>query len=174
MVSVTERAPVPAPFAAIDLSRWVLTLTDEDYRQCAPGEHRACGASVASDGSRTLICVEVVGGQLMVQRYRPVVMSATHCRLVSISDVFNAPNWITVEVIWDISVVSASDGNAVFTNSIVSKATPTFLATLDRVGVSFSDAARTRAAAAADHNRRETPLFAAQIARLAGDRRPQA
>jgi hypothetical protein len=48
------------------------------------------------------------------------------------------------------------------------------MAFLERDGVAYADAAQARQAAGGDHNRRETPLFAASVARRARSRAREA
>ena len=59
------QATIGAPFAAIDLTEWVFTLTDSEYQACSTN-HFAAAASVTADGKRMSINVENVGN-LMVQ-----------------------------------------------------------------------------------------------------------
>ena len=54
-----------------------------------------------------------------------------------------------------------------YTNSVTATPTEEFLDFIKQHGISFEQAAAARQAAGADHNRRETPLFAESIARKA-------
>ena len=38
-MNFTHHAVVPAPLPSLDLSAWIFTLTDAEYRACASGHH---------------------------------------------------------------------------------------------------------------------------------------
>jgi hypothetical protein len=69
-ISRSARETLNAPSDEIDLEAWLFGLSDADYQACARGHH---GAGVfADEQGRGMINVESVGGNLIVQHYRPV------------------------------------------------------------------------------------------------------
>jgi hypothetical protein len=106
-------------------------------------------------------------GALMVQHYVAEVYEPRHCRMVSLSDVQTPAGWTKIQVIWDLSVTALGSASCRFTNQVLSYPTPAFLETLKVAGISFEDAVADRQAAGADHNRRETALYAQSIERKA-------
>ena len=69
-ISHTANVALDEPSAEIDIEDWLFGLSDGDYQACAGG-HR--GAGVFSDEQgRGMINVESIGGNLIVQHYRPV------------------------------------------------------------------------------------------------------
>jgi hypothetical protein len=87
--------------------------------------------------------------------------------MVSLSDVLMPNGWTTVQVIWDLRAERLDDASCRYTNSVTGHPTTEFIEFLDKTGATFEDAAKALQAAASDHNRRETPLFAASIGRHA-------
>ena len=64
------RATLEVPAAEVDLESWLFGLSDEEYQACARGHH---GAGVFDDErGRGMVNVESIGGNLIVQHYRPV------------------------------------------------------------------------------------------------------
>ena len=64
------RATLGVPADDVDLESWLFGLTDEQYQACARGHH---GAGVFNDErGRGMVNVESIGGNLIVQHYRPV------------------------------------------------------------------------------------------------------
>ncbi|WP_242456306.1 hypothetical protein [Mycolicibacterium sp. P1-18] len=113
------------------------------------------------------INVEVVGGILVVQHYVAEVHDARHCHMVSLSDLQTPAGWTTAQVIWDLSVTAIDANTCQYTNQVVVNPTRAFLDALEVVGQSVEQTAADLQAAVSDHNRRETPLYAASIERKA-------
>ena len=68
-ISHTAHVTLDEPSDEIDIEAWLFALSDGDYQACARG-HR--GAGVFSDEQgRGMINVESIGGNLIVQHYRP-------------------------------------------------------------------------------------------------------
>ena len=64
------RATLGVPAADVDLESWLFGLSDAEYQACARGHH---GAGVFNDDQgRGMVNVESIGGNLIVQHYRPV------------------------------------------------------------------------------------------------------
>ncbi|AMV44771.1 hypothetical protein [Paraburkholderia caribensis] len=158
---------VDVPFDAIDIASWLFALPDAEYQRCAPPDHIAAGATWTDDGRRMSINVEQIGTGFVVQHYVGEITEKNYCRMVSLSDVFTPHGRTKVQVIWELSAKQLADGKTEYTNSVISHPTDDFLAFIEKMGVSFEQAARDRQSASGDHNRRETPLFAESIARAA-------
>ncbi len=66
----TAPATLDVPSADIDLESWLFGLSDQDYQACARGHH---GAGVFNDEQgRGMVNVETIGGNMIVQHYRPI------------------------------------------------------------------------------------------------------
>ncbi|MFJ2645214.1 hypothetical protein ACIO1C_00505 [Streptomyces sp. NPDC087420] len=113
------------------------------------------------------INVEMIGTGLVIQHYVGEILERHHCHMVPTSDVFTPHGWTTVQVIWDLSVTDNGDGTLTYTNQVSSQPTSEFMAFSEEQSISFEEASADRQAASGDHNRRETPLFAASIERRA-------
>lgn len=113
------------------------------------------------------INVEMIGETLMIQQYVAETATPALCRMVSMSDAFTPNGRTRVQVIWTLSAKRIDDMSCAYTNSVVAHPTAEFIA---KHGVSFEDAAAARQRDGGNHNRRETPLFAASIERKALER----
>src|SRR5262245_15219095 len=69
-VSHTAHVTLNGPSDEIDLEAWLFGLSDADYQACAKG-HQGAGV-FADEQGRGMINVESIGGNLIVQHYRPV------------------------------------------------------------------------------------------------------
>jgi len=163
----TVTAAIDAPIEKIDIADWLLNLPDKEYQRCAPPDHKAAGYTTTDDGRPMSINVEMIGTGLVIQHYVAEVAEARHCHMVSLSDVLTLHGWTTVQVIWDLSVKPLDANSCEYTNQVTSHPTTEFIAFIEKNGTTFEDAAAARQAASGDHNRRETPLFAASIGRKA-------
>ncbi|POX58432.1 hypothetical protein C3492_38055 [Streptomyces sp. Ru62] len=163
----TEHAPLDAPWDAIDIADWLLNLPDKEYQRCAPPDHKAAGYTMTDDGRPMSINVEMIGTGLVIQHYVAEIAEKHHCHMVSTSDVLTPHGWTTVQVIWDLSVKDNGDGTLTYTNQVTSHPTQEFMDFIEKNGTTFEEAAAARQAASGDHCRRETPLYAASIARHA-------
>jgi hypothetical protein len=159
----------------VDIADWLAHLGNAEFQRCCPPDHIACGFTHADDGQPMSINVETVGPSLLVQQYVAEVFEARLCRMVSVSDVFplNGGRTQTV-VIWTLAVEPVSAGSCRYVNSVTVNATEAFLDFIEQHGQTFEQAAAGRQEASADHNRRETPGYAARIARAATDRQAAA
>jgi hypothetical protein len=69
-ISHTAYVTLNEPSDEIDLDVWIFGLSDGDYQACAKGHQ---GGGVFNDEhGRGMINVESIGGNLIVQHYRPV------------------------------------------------------------------------------------------------------
>jgi hypothetical protein len=167
LVQSEQTAVILAPIEQIDIADWLLNLPDAEYQRCAPPDHIAAGSTTTDDGQPMSINVEQVGGSLMVQHYVAEVHQPHHCRMVSISDVQMPLGWSKIQVIWDLSVKPLGPSSTQYTNLVLSYPTQSFLDDLNAAGIDFVDVAADRQSATADHNRRETKLYAESLQRKA-------
>ena len=120
------------------------------------------------------INVEMIGKTLMIQHYVAEVATPALCRMVSVSDAFTPNGRTRVQVIWTLSVKRINDQTCEYTNSVLAHPTAEFMDFIAQHNIRFEDAAAARQHDGGDHNRRETPLFAASIERMAlGHVRPE-
>src|SRR3984893_10463843 len=61
IVDSSFSAVINAPLDRIDIPEWCFSLPDEEYQGCSPA-HFAAGATMARDGWRMAINVQVIGG----------------------------------------------------------------------------------------------------------------
>lgn len=160
-------AEIDVPIEKIDIAEWLFDLPEAEYLRCCPPDHIAAGVTRTDDGRRMSINVEMIGTGLVVQHYVADEATPIYCRMNSISDVFTAHGRTQVNVVWEL-IAEPIDGNRTrYTNRVTSHPTDAFLAFLAETGSTFEAAAAARQTASGDHNRRETPLFAASIGRRA-------
>jgi hypothetical protein len=101
LVESSFSATINAPIEKIDIPEWCFSLPEAEYQACSPA-HCSAGVTIAPDGKRMSINVEVLGGSPMVQHYVEDISKPDHLRLVSNSDVFTPTGRIKVGVIWDL------------------------------------------------------------------------
>jgi hypothetical protein len=159
----TCTADVPAAASDIDVSEWLFTLRDDEYRACS-AVHLAAGSSRTPDGRRMSINVERPGGTLLVQHYVEDASSRDRCRVVSLSDALTPMGPSTYGVAWTVRVEPAAGGGSTFFNQVRVVATKDFLALLAKNGVPLEAAAANAQQVVDAHNAEETPLFAANLA----------
>jgi hypothetical protein len=93
-------------------------LTDAEYQQRSIA-NIAGGAIRSLDGKRMSINVEMAGPALMVQQnWTEEVADKQHCRLVSLSVMFNQQQRTKVHLAWGMTVKPLSESRCNFTNSI--------------------------------------------------------
>jgi hypothetical protein len=160
-------ATVYAPLASIDIADWLFRLPDEEYRRCAPPDHKAAASTTTDDGRPVSITVEMIGTGLVVQRYIADIATPDHCRMVSISDELTPHGWTTCQVIWDLKADGVDTKVSRYTNTITSHPTVEFMEFIAKNGFTYEEVTGARQAAYGDHCRRETPLLAASIGRHA-------
>ncbi|GAB2629793.1 ester cyclase [Prescottella soli] len=151
----------------VDIGEWLFSLSETEYRRCCPPDHITTGVGTAADGRPLAIGVETFGDALMIHHFVGEVTEPHHCRLVSTSEAVAAEGRTTVEVIWELRAEPTADGRCAVTDRIAVIPTGDYFAFLDHHGITFEDAAAACHTACSDHNRRETPLLAASIARRA-------
>jgi hypothetical protein len=166
IVDSSFSAIINAPIDKIDIPKWCFGLSEWEYQGCSPA-HIAAGSTIAPDGRRMSLNVEVIGGSLMVQHYVETLGQKDHLILDSVSDVFTPNGRTTIHVTWELSVAEIDDGKCEFTNRVRSHGTEEFLAFLARQGIPFDQFRAQRQPASIAHNQSETPFFAASIERAA-------
>lgn len=163
----TASADVDVPLENIDIADWLFNLPEEEYKRCCVPDHFAAGTTTTDDGRRMSINVEMIGTGLVVQHYVAEEATPTYCRMNSVSDVFTPAGHTKVNVIWEL-IAEAIDGTRTrYTNRVTTHPTDVFMDFIAEHGQTFEQAAAARQAAGGDHNHRETPYFAASIARRA-------
>lgn len=160
-------ADIDMPLAQIDIAEWLFNLPEAEYQRCCPPDHISAGTTSTDEGRPMSINVEMIGTSLVVQHYVAEEATPSYCRMNSISDVFTPLGRTQVNVIWELIAESIDDNRTRYTNKVTSHPTDAFLSFLEEHGQTFEQAAAARQAVGGDHNRRETPLFAASIARRA-------
>jgi hypothetical protein len=163
----TVHAVINAPFDRVDLAGWLSNLSDEEYQRCAPGEHKACAHGFTDDGRRLTLNVEMIGATLTIQHAVHEVFEPPHLRLVSLSDALTPQGWTNSQGIWELRVADNGDGTCQLSNSILAHPTTDGMAFYEANGIAFEQAAAARQEASDAHNHRETPNYAASIARRA-------
>lgn len=163
-------AEIDVPFGKIDIADWLFTLPEAEYQRCCPPDHIAAGTTTTDDGRRMSINVEMIGTGLVVQHYVADEARPDYVRMNSISDVFTAAGRTQVNVVWELIAEDMGEGRTRYTNRVTSHPTDAFMTFIAEHGQTFEQAAAARQAASGDHNRRETPLFAASIGRHASAR----
>jgi len=166
IVKSSFSATINAPIEKVDIPTWCFTLPEWEYQACSPA-HWSAGATIAQDGRRMSINVEILGGSLMVQHYVEEIAEPDHLKLASHSDVFTPSGRTKIAVTWDLSVRKIDDNTCEFTNTVQSCATPELLDFLGRQGIPFEVFRSARKPISEAHNRQETPLFAESIERHA-------
>lgn len=161
---------INAPIEKVDIADWLFNLPEAEYQRCCPPDHISCGATSTDDGRRMSINVEMIGRTLMIQHYVAEVATPSFCRMISVSDAFTQYGPTRVQVIWTLSVKRVDDQTCEYTNSVVAHPTAEFMKFIAGRKMTFEDAAAARQRDGGDHNRRETPLFAASLERKARKR----
>lgn len=155
-------ATIEAPAAAIDLTDWLFTLRDDEYRRCSRA-HIAGGTSQTPDGRRMSINVEKPGDTLLVQHYVEDLTERSRCRVVSDTDGFTPMGPTRYRVVWEVSVVATGPSACLFSNHVLVYATEGLVALLAENNVPLEIAAAAAQRTVEEHNAEETPLFAKNI-----------
>ena len=175
MVQVLDRilsqsaytAEIDMPASQLDIADWLFNLPEAEYLRCCIPDHIAAGVTATDDGRRMSINVEMIGTGLVVQHYIAEAAGPLYCRMNSISDVFTASGRTQVNVVWELIAEPIDATHTRYTNRVTAHPTDAFMAFIADHKIAYEDAATARQAAGSDHNRRETPFFAASIARHA-------
>jgi hypothetical protein len=87
--------------------------------------------------------------------------------MISVSGAFTPSGHTRVQVIWTLSVKRIDDQTCECTNGVTAHPTAEFMDFIAQHNIRFEEAAAARQHDGGDHNRRETPLFAASTERIA-------
>lgn len=166
LVDSSFNATINAPIEKINIPEWCFSLSEKEYQGCSPA-HVSAAVTTGADGRRMSINVEVLGGSPMVQHYQEEVSEPHHLVLTSFSEVFTPTGRIVIHVQWELSVKKTSNNQCEFTNRVVTHATEDMVHALERQGIPFELFKSQRQPVSIDHNRLETPFFAASIERYA-------
>ena len=158
---------IQAPIEKVDIAGWLFHLPEAEYRRCCAPEHISCGTTSTDEGTPVSINVEMIGQTLMIQHYVAEVATRALCRMVSTSDAFTPNGSTRVQVIWTLSARPVGERTCEYTNSVVAHPTSEFMEFVAKNHITLEEAAAARQRDGGDHNRRETPLFAASIERHA-------
>ena len=163
----TSSCVINAPVEKVDLATWLFKLSEGEYRRCCPPDHISCGTTLSDEGKPMVIDVEMIGHALMVQRYVAEIGTPALCKMVSISEAFTPNGRTRVQVVWTLSVKRIDENRCEFVNSMTVHPTAEFMDFIAQHKIKFKDAVGARQHVEGEHNRRETPLTAASIERLA-------
>jgi hypothetical protein len=163
----TSSCVINAPVEKVDLATWLFKLSEGEYRRCCPPDHISCGTTLSDEGKPMVIDVEMIGHALMVQRYVTEIGTPALCKMVSISEAFTPNGRTRVQVVWTLSVKRIDENRCEFVNSMTVHPTAEFMDFIAQHKIKFKDAVGARQHVEGEHNRRETPLTAASIERLA-------
>jgi hypothetical protein len=166
LVDSSFSAIINAPIEKINIPEWAFNLPEAEYQGCSPA-HVSAAQTIGPDGRRMSINVEVLGGSPMVQHYQEALSKPDHLVLTSFSDVFSPTGRLVIHVQWELSVKAISATQCEFTNRVVTHATEEMKHSLERQGIPFELFKAQRQPVSIDHNRLETPLFAASLERAA-------
>lgn len=134
LAASTSTAIIPSAIDSINLTEWLFTLNEQEYRACAMG-HIACGSSLAPEGKRMSLNVEQVGDSLLVQHYVEDISLRNQCRVNSISDSFSPAGQTRIGVTWELKIDQPGDDTCILSNHVAVSLTPEFAALLLQAGV---------------------------------------
>lgn len=166
IVDTSFSATINAPIEKINLPEWAFNLSEKDYQDCSPA-HVSAAKTIGADGRRMSINVEVLGGSPMIQHYQEEISEPHHLVFGSFSDVYGPTGHAVMYVKWELSVKKISDTQCEFTNRVFSCATEELVHDLEGQGIPFELFKSQHMPVTIAHNRQETPLFAANIEKVA-------
>lgn len=158
---------INAPVERVDLPSWLIKLTEAEYRRCCPRDHISCGTTSTDEGNPMFLNVEMIGHALMVQRYVVETATAALCKLVSLSEAFTPNGRTRVQVVWTLNTKKIDENTCELVNSMTVHPTAEFMDFIAQHKIKFKNAAGARQHVEGEHRRRETPLMAASIERMA-------
>jgi hypothetical protein len=164
---------INCPVEKVDIAAWLFRLSEDEYRRCCPCDHVSCGTTSTDQGKPMLLNIEMIGHALMVQRYLTEIETPSLCKMVSVSEAFTPNGRTCVQVIWTLSVKRIDENSCELMNSMTVHPTSEFMDFLAQHKIKFRDAVGARQHVEGEHNRRETPLIAASVERMALALRPE-
>jgi hypothetical protein len=165
--SVMCSCVINLPIEKVDLAMWLFRLSEDEYRRCCPPDHVSCGTTLTDQGKPMLLNVEMIGHALMVQRYVAEVETPALCKMVSVSEAFTPNGRTRVQVVWTLNATKIDEGTCELVNTMTVHPTAEFMDFIAQHKIKFKDAVGARQHVEGEHHRRETPLMAASIERMA-------
>ncbi|MBS7254023.1 hypothetical protein [Flavobacterium branchiicola] len=159
----TSVAIINTPLQRVDLTEWLFTLKDSEYKACSP-DHLAAGNSITADGKRMSVNVEQIAGNLLIQHYVEDISKRDHCRVQSISDSIAGAGKTKLQIIWELKIKNINPASCELSNNVKVSATTEFLALMNSLNVTdLQPVADEMLQNLIHHNNEETPLFAKDI-----------
>jgi len=158
---------INAPVEKVDVASWLFKLSEGEYRRCCPPDHISCGTTLTDEGEPLVINVEMIGHALMIQRYVAETATPTSCKLFSVSEAFTPNGRTHVQVVRTLNVKKVDENTCELVSNMTVHATAEFMDFIAQHKIKFKDAVGARQHVEGEHNRRETPLMAASIERMA-------
>ena len=165
--NATSSCVINAPVEKVDLATWLFKLSEGEYRRCCPPDHISCGTTLTDEGKPLVINVEMIGHALMIQRYVAETATPTLCKLVSVSEAFTPNGRTHVQVVRTLNVKKIDENTCELVSSMTVHPTTEFMDFIAQRKIKFKDLFGARQHVEGVHNRRETPLTAASIERMA-------
>lgn len=162
-IESTMTSVINAPFEKINLTDWLFTLKDYEYRACSSA-HIAAGNSLNEDGKRMSINVEQIADNLLIQHYVEEITERNHCSVNSISDSLSPAGQTTLRIKWELKIKEISNSSCEFSNHVVISLTDDFKEFIKISNITDLEPVRkSMLYNLTEHNKEETPLFAKNI-----------
>ncbi|MTH17589.1 hypothetical protein [Flavobacterium sp. LC2016-01] len=159
----TCKAIINAPLESIDITEWLFTLNDSEYKACS-ADHLAAGNSITNEGKRMSINVEQIAGNLLIQHYIENISFRDHCRVQSISDSISPTGKTKLHIIWELRIKKYDSSSCELFNHVAVNSTPDFITLLDSLKITdYKLVTNEMQQNLVNHNNEETPLFAKDI-----------
>ena len=159
----TATAVIDAPIDRIDIGEWWLA----DRGGSGPSARFAAGSTLAPDGKRIAVDVELVGGRLLVHYCVERLADRDHLVVESVSDLATPAGRTTIRILWDVRVGSIDSGRSALTSRVRTNVAKEFAAFLSRQGIPLDAFLSQRLPVSVARNERLTRFFAAGIERAA-------
>lgn len=162
-IESTMTSVINAPFENIDLTDWLFTLKDAEYRDCSSA-HLAAGNSVTPEGKRMSVNVEQIADNLLIQHYVEEIGERNHCCVNSVSDSLSPAGRTTLGIKWELKIEKISGSSCEFSNHVVISLTEDFREFIRKSNITDPEPVRLGMLYnLTAHNKEETPLFAKDI-----------
>ena len=163
----SAHARISASAASIDITEWLFTLPEHEYNNCTPssGSHITAAFTRSPEGKKMSINVEYIGDSMFVEHYVEDISEPLHCRVKSLSTMWNGTAFSKLQVVWELIAEADGDVESKLTNNVLVFTTEDFEAYIERSHLKFEEVRASIQANLDAHNSEETPEFAASIAR---------
>lgn len=110
-VRFVESFPINLPAKQVDLYKWIIEMTEPDYRSYSPA-HLAMN-SYFKNGELFMTNVEAIGVDMVIQHYQLKYHAINHVQLYSARSEANIMRWIRViaGVPWEMQIKTVSDNS---------------------------------------------------------------